>query len=224
MMTRFFLLLAAMLVAGCANTTLTEGLRDPGFTGPLPGKLLVMAITDNGAARRLLENALAAQLNARGLVAFPSYAYIPQDGQAEEEKLKEAVRQTGAEAVLTARDVGTEARTETSPGYVSPQPLAYPYAYPYAGMRPLAPGVALPSLYSYYASSWTVYQPPTTYTVYSTTLELSLFTAPAGNLVWSAVVNSQSEMRASPQGSLEVGKVVADALERARLLPPAPTR
>ena len=206
----FAALLATLLLAACASTSLQGVWRDPGYTGPPFRKLLVVGITRDGPVRRTFEDILSSQFRARGVAAVSGYTLLP-DGQADEPALSQAVKKSGADGVITTRVVAIDTRTGVSPGYVTyfGAPV-YPYGYAPAPM----PGA---TLYGYYANTWTVYQPPTSYTYEEATLESNLFEAGSGRLVWAGTTVT-FETRATAKSSADLAQIVIEALARDKLI------
>jgi hypothetical protein len=206
----FRALLAALLLAACATTSLQGVWRDQGYAGPPFRKLLVVGITKDGQVRRSFEDIFSAQLRSRGTEAIPGHTLLA-DGQADEAALAQAVRKSGADGVITTRVVAIDTRTGVSPGYVTyfGAPV-YPHAYYPAP----APGA---TLYGYYANTWAVYQPPTAYTYEEATLESNLFEAGSGRLVWAGTTVT-FDTKATAQASADLARIVIEALARDKLI------
>jgi hypothetical protein len=204
------LLLSGLLLAGCASTSLQGVWKDPQYSGPPFRKLLVVGITKDGQVRRSFEDIFSAQLRARGVQAVPGYTVIGGD-KADETALAEAVKKSGADGVITTRLVAIDTRTGVSPGYVTyfGAPV-YPYGYypaPHAGA----------TLYGYYANTWAVYQPPTSYTYEEATLESNLFEAGSGRLVWAGTTVT-FDTKATAKASADLAGLVIEALAKDKLI------
>src|SRR5262245_8309102 len=90
-----FLVLAAGF-AGCASTELVGQWKSPEFQGPPLRKVMVVGVTTQPGTRRIFEDEFSAALKAAGVDAVPSYTVIPQDGQANQAVLEQAVKSLGA--------------------------------------------------------------------------------------------------------------------------------
>lgn len=73
---------------------------------------MVVGISNQAGVRRTFEDTFAEILKANGVEAVPSHTVVPDDGQMAEDKLRSAVQQSGAGAVLITRMV--EKQTETA--------------------------------------------------------------------------------------------------------------
>ena len=150
-------LAAALALAGCSsNNRLVSQWSNPAYSSPPFRKILVGGSGPESAIRRNLEDEFVAQLAATGMEAVPSYRYIPDDQNVDEATLQKAAQQAGADAVILARSIGRERKTEYRPGY-----------YPYTSLGFFGPhvgatwygGYGWPYAYSYdvYASETTLY-------------------------------------------------------------------
>lgn len=92
------LIAAAVLFSACATTQIINQWSDPSYTSPSFKRIMVIGVSKQDSIRRTFEDELVAQLKALGIDAVPSYLFIPEAGQVEESRLKEGVRQAGADA------------------------------------------------------------------------------------------------------------------------------
>lgn len=102
--------LLALLLAGCASTTLDGTWARAGVTGQrIEGPVLVVGVARDETVRRLYEDQMAAQLAARGVAARRSYEAVPGalpgDG---DERLLAAARSAGARYLLSTALIGQE--------------------------------------------------------------------------------------------------------------------
>jgi hypothetical protein len=168
-------LLAAAIVAlsGCAaSTELNAQWVNPQAGNRLPVKsVMVMGINRDSTARRIYEDAMVAQLNARGVKAVQSYKSLPGDGPAEQQAIQAAVASAGADAVLISRTVSVSNEVRVSPGIVAGPPW----------------GFGWPGFYGYYHSYWSAAYafPPSVYTVQNVLVDTRLFDAKEYLLLWS---------------------------------------
>ena len=92
--------LAVLVLTGCASTSLTGQWQSPGFGGPPLARLMIVGVANEAGPRRIFEDEFVAALKQAGVAAVPSYTAIPQNGQADEALLEKAVR----EAVPAVRE------------------------------------------------------------------------------------------------------------------------
>ena len=168
-------LLAAAIVAlsGCVTSTeINARWVNPQAGNRLPVKsVMVMGINRDSTARRIYEDAMVAQLNARGIKAVQSYKFLPDDGPAEQQVIQAAVAKVGADAVLISRTVSVTNEVQVSPGYVAGPPW----------------GFGWPGFYGYYHSYWSAAYafPPSVYTVQKVLVDTRLFDAKEYLVLWS---------------------------------------
>jgi hypothetical protein len=164
------LLLAALVLCGCSTTNrLVSEWSNPAYSSPPFRKVVVGGSGPESAIRRNLEDEFVAQLAARGVDAAPSYRYIRNDENVDEAALKKAAQQAGADAVILARVIGRDRKTEYRPSY-------YPYTSfgffgPHVGATWYG-GYGWPYAYSYdvYASEATLYDVGTNEIVWTGTV------------------------------------------------------
>lgn len=101
---------AAMLLAGCATTTVDVQWSNPDFTArKIEGKVLVVGLTRDQTMRRVYEDELRAQLSARGIDVTRSYEVVHGEFVADGNKaILDAARLQGAATVLSSAVVGHE--------------------------------------------------------------------------------------------------------------------
>jgi len=168
-------LLAAAVVAlsGCAaSTALNAQWVNPQAGNRLPVKsVMVMGINRDSTARRIYEDAMVAELNARGVKAVQSYKSLAGDGPAEQQAIQAAVSSVGADAVLISRTVSVSNEVRVSPGLVAGPPW----------------GFGWPGFYGYYHGFWSAAYavPPSVYTVQNVLVDTRLFDAKEYLLLWS---------------------------------------
>jgi hypothetical protein len=108
----------AALVVGCSpsKTVITEW-SNPGYSAASFNRIMVGGVDRQTSIRRIFEDEFVAQLRSAGIDALPSYRYIPEDEKIEEAKLKQTAQQAGADAVILARPVSVEPKTDYGPTY-----------------------------------------------------------------------------------------------------------
>jgi hypothetical protein len=194
-----FALFTALLLAGCAATSLTNQWKDPQTGGAQVRKVLVVGVSEYPSIRRVFEDEFVAQLRGAGLAAEPSYRFITQDGQADPAVLAKAAEEAGAEATLVTRLVGVEQVTDFVPGpYWGPWPwIGYAGWYPAVG----AGMVVGPS----------VYQCNVLIT------ETTLYLQPAGKLLWSGMTRTIAPQDVSRE-TQRFAKLIIDSLSKQGIL------
>src|SRR5436305_7433134 len=100
-----------LLLGGCASTTITDTWSDPTYNGGPFKRIMVVAVTQNGVARRTFEDIFAGRLRANGVDAVPGYQFVQQDGPVSESVLNAAVRASGADGMLMVHLVHVDRQT-----------------------------------------------------------------------------------------------------------------
>jgi hypothetical protein len=112
------LALIVLILGGCASSnTLVSQWSNPGYTAQSFGRLMVAGIGGETSIRRNFEDEFVTQLRAAGVDALPSYLYMSEEEKIDEVKLKQTARTAGRDAVIFARAVGVEQKTEYGPSY-----------------------------------------------------------------------------------------------------------
>lgn len=101
----------ALLLGGCATTSIATKWIDPGFAGPPLRRLLVLGISRQTTTRRVFEDTVTAVLAEQGIAAVASYTAMNLETPIERDTVAQAVRATGADGVVVARLVGREVET-----------------------------------------------------------------------------------------------------------------
>lgn len=195
-----FAFLTALLLAGCAATSLTNQWKNPELAGAQVRKVLVVGVSDYPSIRRVFEDEFVAQLRGAGLAAEPSYRFIPRDGQADQDVLAMAAQQASAQATLVTRLVRVEQIADFVPG-----PYWGPYwgPWPYAGWYPAAgAGIVVgPSVYQYKV----------------VIAETNLYLQPAGKLLWSGMTRTVAPQDVSRE-TQRFAKLIIDSLSKQGIL------
>ena len=122
LISRLASLAMAMLLAGCASTSIVDSWSDPSYQGGPFKRIVVLGVTKNAVARRTFEDIFASRLRATGIEAMPGYQYLPQDGPVDESELNAAVRASGADGLLMVRLLRVDRQTRVTTNYV---PMAF---------------------------------------------------------------------------------------------------
>ena len=171
---RLAVLLLALAATGCATTRVIHEWSNPDFgSPPRLRKVIVVGISKQESVRRSFEDEFVTKLKAVGVDAVPGYRFITEEGSVEEPRLREAVAQAGADAMLVTRLLRMEQRYQMGPYYYYPPPPGLGFYRGYAG-----------AWYGYYDS------PTYPYEVYIS--ETSLYDTAKNVLVWTGTVETTS--------------------------------
>jgi hypothetical protein len=117
------LLLATLLLAACASTTIQSAWFDPTFTGPPMQKIDVVAVGTNLTNRRVFEDIFAQKLRDAGVDGIPGYTVITDEARAAQQPFTDAVTRTGAQGLLVVRMLGVDTRTQVNTTMVPTGPM-----------------------------------------------------------------------------------------------------
>ncbi|MFN0039372.1 MAG: hypothetical protein ACKVP2_07675 [Burkholderiales bacterium] len=189
-----------LLVAlcGCATTELTNTWKDPQYNGGPVRKVMVVGISNQASVRRTFEDTFAEILKANGVEVVPSYIVVPEDGQMSEDKLRAAVEQSGAGAVLITRMVAKQTETAVT----APPPVGV-YHRTYSG---------------FYSGAWVgYYEPVTVQQFHYIVAETTLFVGNNPQPVWTATTRTMEskDIRGATEG---FAKPVIAALKKEGLI------
>ena len=191
------LTLITLAVAACAATSLTNSWKSPDYKGPALKKLLVVGVSNQPVVRRTFEDGFVEQIKAAGVDAVASYTLIPEDGQATEARLTQAVKEAGADGTLITRLVRVDVATHYSPAFYPPMGMGY---------------------YGGYAGAWGgYYDPPVMSQTDTVVVETSLFGVNESKLLWSGTTQTFA-----PSGIKEnmpgFAKVIIGALKKDKFI------
>jgi hypothetical protein len=112
---------AAVALTGCASTSLKQSWKDPGTTTLLPpGKVLVVAVSDNPSVRRSVEDELVGLIGAER--ADASYRILDDADLRDTESAKRKVAAGGYNYALALRPVSKSQELTYVPGTITPAP------------------------------------------------------------------------------------------------------
>jgi hypothetical protein len=195
---RIFALAMAVALGftGCAaSTKIVNQWVNPDYASPRFRKIMVIGVSKQPSIRRTFEDEFVKQLKAAGVEAVPSYLYIPEDGQVDEDRLQEAVKRANADGVIITRLVRVEKKTEVSPGFYQPGPFGF---------------------YGGYSAAWLgYYEPPRIYQYDVYISETSLYDM--NQLVWAGTVETTDPGDIDKEIERYVDTVI-DALKSKNLL------
>jgi hypothetical protein len=194
----FSLVAAAVSLSACSTSRIVNQWSDPGYTPASFRKVVVMGVSKQASIRRSFEDEFVAQLKVAGIDAVPSYQIIKEEGQADEGRVTQAVKQIGADAAIITRLVRVERRTQVRPGYYDP--------YPAFGF------------YRWYSSAWAgYYEPPRAYDYDVYVSETTLYDLRKDRMVWAGTVTTTDSDNVGKEIRNYV-RLVIDALKERNLL------
>jgi hypothetical protein len=167
----FSVMVGCLTLAACASTKLVNQWSNPAYTAPSFKKVMVIGVARQSSIRRSFEDEFVNQLKAAGVDAVPGYQYIQEEGQVGEERLRQAVAQAKADAVIITRLVKREEKTQVTPGFYQPP----------AGL----------GFYGWYSAGWVgYYEPPRVYQYDVYTSETSLYDTVKNQVVWTGTAET----------------------------------
>jgi hypothetical protein len=185
------LMLTLLCLAACTDTTtFSSTWKEPGAqpVNPAGKTVAVVFVTPNISQRRAAEDALAADLTARGGHAIPSYT-VMQDygGKTDADAAGTQLKQAGAQAVVIMRVVGKDQQVTYTPGTS--------YSGYYGGFGP------------YWGHSWgAAYDPGYLRTDTMVSVETLIYSLNTGKLLWAATSRTTN-----PESVDSLVREVADA-------------
>jgi hypothetical protein len=195
-----FALVVAWGFSGCASSKIVNQWANPEYGSPRFKKILVIGVSKQPSVRRAFEDEFVNKLKTTGVDAEPSYRYIPEDGQVDESRVQQSVKQASADAVIITRLVRVEKKTEVSPGFYQPAP-AFTFGF-----------------YPGYSAAWLgYYEPPLVYQYDVYISETSLYDTAKNQLVWSGTVQTTNpgDLNREIKGYVDT---VIDGLKKKNLL------
>ena len=201
------LFLVTSILCSCASVSVVDTWRNPNISPARLQKVLVVSITRKDANRKVYEDMLISELSRHGVQAVAGYTLIPSNGKPDSVVLDRAVKQAQAQAVLTVQTIKVEQRTTIDPGFVDPYPGRwYPEAFPTW------------DLYGYYGSM-SHYGPAYVSTYDIATMQVNLFDASSGKLIWAATLRSSEPENVTAVGQ-DLARKVVKSLAKQGLIKP----
>lgn len=186
------------ILCSCASVSMLDTWRNPNIRAAKLQKVLVVSITKNDTNRRIYEDMLVNELSRHQVEAVAGYSVITAGQRAQWSVLEKAMKQVAAQAVLTVQTIKVEQQTTVQPGYINTYPgYWYPTAFPTW------------DLYGYYGSM-TNYGPTYISTYDVATMQVNLFEAASGKLIWAATLESSE-----PENVISVGEDLARKVVKA---------
>jgi hypothetical protein len=109
--------LTPFLAACSSSNIIVNQWRNPAYVGPGFRSVMVGGLIEQTSVRRNFEDEFLAQLRSAGVQAAAGYQYIPEEVKYEEAKLKQAAREARVDALIVARPVKVEQKTDYGPSY-----------------------------------------------------------------------------------------------------------
>lgn len=127
-------------LGACATTQMKDTWKDPAFTGPPMKQLLVIGAFKSEVNRRVFEDAFAGALKAAATGAQPSYPLLPEGGAIANERVQDAVKRSGSDAVLVTRLLRVRRDVNVTPAYAAPGFYGAGFRGWYGGAYAMSPG------------------------------------------------------------------------------------
>ncbi len=122
----------ALMFSSCTTTQVTAVWKDDTYGGH-PHKVLVIAVLQNSAVRRIMETALVRQLNARGIEAVPGFSVLSDDQEISKDVIAGKARELGIDTVLVSELLDKRTVASYVPGQASYGFGTAYYVAPYYG-------------------------------------------------------------------------------------------
>jgi hypothetical protein len=204
------LLGAAALLAGCASRP--ETTLDVTWAAPqLPPaksfkKLLIITVAPSEFVQEAFQNQMAAELKKQGVNAVASRRYFTRYTDAERDRFKRSIEESGADHVLLARVTTTNTKAYEDRGTI-----IGPGGMPYAD----ASGVQGAYARAFYPGAVVSGADGSVKTV---TSEASIFAAKGEKLIWSARVRTTNAQTAGAEDAPQYVGVILEAMKKDKLL------
>ena len=162
-----------LVLASCstANFIVSEW-RNPAYVAPVFKTVMVGGLSEQTSVQRNFEDEFLAQLRTAGVDVLPSYRYLPEDEKSDDAKLRQVARKAGADALIVARPVKVEQKTEYGPSYY-PTPSIGIFGGHVAGVWQVPYGAPSVTRYTEYTSEATLYDLAKDEIVWTATLRTS---------------------------------------------------
>jgi hypothetical protein len=193
--------LALVGIGACATTEFKSTWKDPSAQlGELEGKrVAAFVVTPSAKRRRPAEDALAAELASRGVLAVPGYQLVPSGDLPGNDVVRDQLRELKVDGAVVMRVVERRRQTNYVPAYV-----------------PGGPGYAS---YSGHADPGWIYATSPGYLATNDILsvETLVYSVTAGKLLWRGVSETFDPLRVDSVSRRMVDKA-ADEMKKAGLI------
>ena len=115
-------LLIGLLLVGCSTTTPTvvSEWRNPAYAAGSFSRIMIGGLGGDASTRRNFEDEFTVQLRAAGADGVPSYRYLPEGSDADDNRLRDAARKAGVDALILTRLIRVEEMTQYSGSFAPP--------------------------------------------------------------------------------------------------------
>ena len=182
-MSRLAAAAALLILAACSTPTVVNNQwSDAQFSAKPIRSIVVFGITNDSTNRRVFEDAMVAQLQAKGVKATASYQFAPGPGPATQDTMKKAITEFGASGLLLTRIVNISQSVRVTPGTNFGAPGWGP------GFGPGWGGAGFGGFHGFYGGMWasSMNIPPTISIDENVGADTRLFEAKDFAVVWSA--------------------------------------
>lgn len=202
---RFLMWILLVFLSACSTTTLTGVWKDPGYSGKLLHKVLVVGISDRDLYRRLLEDEFSRQLKTHGIVAVSSYMLFSDEELKDKNTVASKIRGMGFDAMLISRITGQRTDVVRQPGRIYVQHEDY------------RPRTYHRGWHEYYTKNYNIiHEPAYTIKYQVITMESNLYDTATDKLVWGVISDTVVEENLESQLKSYI-QVVMDNLVKAKL-------
>lgn len=123
------LLVAMITLASCSSTRFFSEWMDEAYKNRPLETVLIVAISDNLANRKLFESEFAEEFKRVGVIAASSADVIPTDKELTKEEIKATAESMGMNAVMVTHLLSVDEETVYHPSAAKPVPGAYYYDF-----------------------------------------------------------------------------------------------
>ncbi|MEI8355029.1 MAG: hypothetical protein WCG31_02845 [Deltaproteobacteria bacterium] len=201
-LTLMLLALLLFMLTGCASVSMVNSWKDPAAPAKQYRKLLVVGLADKSQTRQVFEEVFASELIKKGVSAIPSYTLTGSEGKPTRARLEQAVKNSGADGVITTRLVKVKKDKDVRTGFIMTD-------RGYTNDSFLDPVFVPADLFGFYgaAVSYETFDHQSVEVTMSTvaTIETNLFDAGTGRLIWSGTTSALN-----PDGIITLSGEVAD--------------
>jgi len=116
---------SVLCLYACATTTFVSTWKAPDAqqVSPVGKTIAAVFVSRDESKRRVGEDALAADLTARGAHGIAAYTLLPNDQRGNVEAARERLKAAGADGVVVMRVIGKDQKITYTPGYASTFPV-----------------------------------------------------------------------------------------------------
>ena len=191
--------LAALVVAGCASTSIRSAWFDTSYNGGAMKKILVIGARGPIADQRVFEDIFAQKLQAAGVNGVPGYLVMPVNVPPGDPAWNAAIEASGADGLLAVRLLGVDTRTQV--------------------WTTMAPG---PMLWGPYGGWWGpgTYTGPTVTQYEIASVETNLWDIKSRRLIWAATTDTFNPASVAQETPGFAGVILAQLAARGLIAAP----